>query len=352
MPKQLILLAGLHKTATTSIQRTCMLNAGLLKDAGFDYPEVQGDDRSVGNHTRFLNKLFKTDPGRGGLLGQFVLDAGSPLDDERANRRRRFARALQGVERVVMAAEGVSTFSFDELAGMREWFEREGWTIRLLCQVRHLDSWTNSMVAQRVVSAYRLPIERAVGEFTAYGSLVQRRIENLRTAFPEAEFQSHELAVQHSGGPVGAFFDWIGFRAPSGLRMMQARTGMSDRAARVLSLINERFGPFAATGQPSPDAFDDPSVTRLVRKIEGRKFWLREQEASALLPLMKAENEWLGRELGAQYLAQGLRFNNEPVDWTPEDLTQLRQALEAMPPQVRSWVVAHQSRLGIAANWQ
>ena len=338
MPKQLILLAGLHKTATSSVQATCGFNARLLLQAGFVYPVVQGDPKSGGNHTRFLKKLFKTDANRGGLLGQFALDGAPMSGAEREQRRAEFAKLLRRADRIILAAEGVSTFSVDELAGLREWLEQQGFEIRVLCNVRHLSSWVNSMAAQRVISAYYLSIGQAVEEFAAHGSVVRQRIENLRQVFPGAEFCSHERAVLHRQGPVGHFLESIGYEPPPDFRFMRAKIGMSDCATRVHSLLNEAFGPY--------DAGNEAGLKR-VQKIEGRKFTLRPQEVAPILPMLRAENEWLRETLGGEFHDPHLSFDEAKCEWVDKNLGQLREALAALPESMRSWLVSHVDRLDL-----
>src|SRR5256885_13241342 len=107
MPKQLILLAGLHKTATTSIQKTCEANQAILHKAGLAFwatrPSLQPDsapaeiDDGAGqtNHTLLLSAAFKRRMDRSGLVGQLNWSAKRPIDSRDAHRSR-FASVLEG----------------------------------------------------------------------------------------------------------------------------------------------------------------------------------------------------------------------------------------------------------------
>ena len=61
--KKLILLAGLHKTGTTSIQKTCRMNLPLLNEAGYAYPlfPLSGPNGGAApkNHSTFIRTMFK-----------------------------------------------------------------------------------------------------------------------------------------------------------------------------------------------------------------------------------------------------------------------------------------------------
>ena len=72
MKRQLILYAGLHKTATTSIQETCAANLRKLRKAGLVYPMMTREGQQESNHTTPLTWAFREAPHRAGLSKQFV----------------------------------------------------------------------------------------------------------------------------------------------------------------------------------------------------------------------------------------------------------------------------------------
>jgi hypothetical protein len=344
--KQLILLAGLHKTATTSIQQTCAANQGALFRAGFAYP-VMADpkEQAASNNTRFLN-WFRQDPAKMGLQGQFKwtqADLGS-----RDQWLAQLATELEKLpNNLLMAGEGVSLFSADELSDMKGWFAQHGWEIRLVCHVRHLSSWIHSMIAQRVTSPVRLSIPQAIEEYRRYGSIVRHRIETMKQVFPKSEFYSHEQAVQHASGPVGFFFDKVGIKPSGPVRFVRANEGSGDCTTRVLSLINEKFGRFDAAGELNREFFGNPRFIDAVKAIAGPKFRLRPAEVAPILPLLEADNEWLKSNLGPQFHDPRIEFANASIEWTTEGLAQFERILAAVPPPVRDWVHVNRQRLDL-----
>ena len=344
--KQLILLAGLHKTATTSTQQTCALNATALGEAGFCYPVSRFQDGWESNHTRLLNGLFRREPHKTGLQSQFTLYQ-PPCAAAREALREKWEAAVGDGERILLIAEGVSLFEPDELRAMKDWFEQRDWNVRLMCHVRHLSAWTNSIVAQRVTGGMRFPIQGVIDEFVRHGSVVRGRIENLRQVFPDAEFFSHERAVKHPLGPVGFFFKNIGFRPPEGLRVMRANEGRSDCATRVLSIINEKFGRFDASAQLNPQVLGERALVPLMETVGGQKFKLHQEEVQPLLPMLHAENQWLRDTLGDDFFDPQLGFKTGPWRWNPETLKQLVPVVAGMPPHVREWLVASLPRIDI-----
>ena len=345
--KQLVLLAGLHKTATTSIQKTCGANIGWLHRAGFSYPEVGFgyEGRKEANHTRLLNALFRHEPHKYGLQSQFVMTKESPRSAVEAGRAD-FAKTLEPLRRMLLAAEGVSLFSATELQGMKDWLAGIGWETQVFCHVRHLSGWMNSMIAQRVTSAIALSIPQAIDEYVQYGSIVRRRIENLRQVFPDARFYSHEAAIRHPGGPVGAFFENAGIRSGERIRYLRANEGSSEPATRFISLVYERFGRYTPAGEPNPQGYVPQEFLDAVRKIQGHKFRLRPDEAGPLMPMLQADNEWLRQTLGEDFHDPGLAFDDHPCDWTSVALAELKGVLAEVPKPVRQWVVSNQAKLG------
>ena len=346
MPKQLILLAGLHKTATTSIQHSCAANQAALRRSGYPYPTLADAGASnETNHTRVFN-WFREDPARAGLLGQFKwtsADLGN-----RAPALANFSRALEEMpDHLLMAAEGVSLFTIAELTDLKNWLSVRGWDVRVMCHVRHLASWMNSMIAQRVTSALRLSIGQAVDEYVQYNSIVRRRIEAIKAVFPQAEFYSHEEAVRHPSGPVGFFLQNAGIALPGPVRLLRANEGNSDCATRVFSLINEKFGRFDDGGNLNPAFFGNPAFADALKRIGGRKFLLRPAEVAPILPLLQADNEWLKTHLGQRFHDSALEFQDLSPDWLPESLAQLDDVLRIVPAAVRDWVLANRERLDL-----
>jgi hypothetical protein len=65
MPKELVLHLGLHKTGSTSIQRSCHLNRALLQEHGITYPVIHsGESGFRSNHSIPMYSLFTSQPHR------------------------------------------------------------------------------------------------------------------------------------------------------------------------------------------------------------------------------------------------------------------------------------------------
>jgi len=271
-----VLLAGLHKTATTSIQATCVANAARLQEAGWTYPQRLGGIGDRGNHGAVL-MAFRQDPLKVGLLRQLDVSA-QPGQQQRFERvreiaLRRLEEAPRGI-RLLLVAEAASTMSASELAAMKGWFTDRGWRMRVVCHVRHLGPWLNSMVAQRVNGQMRMTIAQAVEEFRQWGGIVRPRIQNLRSVFPNLQVRSHEDAVRHRRGPPAYFLEHVGVSIDRSWVLVRANEGRGDAATRAMSVLNERFGMGAPAGFQSSEFIRSEELRSLI-EIPGRKFALR-----------------------------------------------------------------------------
>ena len=346
MSKQVILLAGLHKTATTSIQNTCFVHRKVLREAGFYYPKIKANGTPDSNHTTLLSELFRASPNRLGLAGQF--DAGTNVTaSEQELRRAEFAARLAArPEIILLAAEGVSVFTQEEMQNTKRWFAENGFSLRVICHVRRLSGWVRSMVAQRVVGRMALTIGEAVNEFVVAGGLMRPRIEAIERAFPDAEFHSHERAARHPSGPVGFFFDAIGFSMGSRLSPARANEGRSNVASRTTSLINEQFGRAHWAG--SSEAFDAHRTgigLRGMRRLPGAKFTLRSAEIEPIQRMLEQENSWLRARFGEDFHDSHLQFGDTVHGWTPESIAMFHANLEQCPPEVQIWLNKNRDRL-------
>jgi len=340
MPRQLVLFAGLHKTGSTSIQHTCSMNQRSLVNAGFAYPVLGYSGRHYRNHTGAFHFMFRGEPHKFGPKRRKPANAMAT----RSRLRQLVSCLLQErPETPVMVAEGVSIFTIDELREMKRWFNERDYSIRVICYVRRLSSWINSMVSQRVTGFQRRTIKSALAEFLELSGLVRPRIANIREVFPDAEFYSFEAALRHRFGPVGFFFEAIGISEMEKLDFARANEGRSDCATRLISSINETRGRTYVTGELNQRVADN-DISGL-QIIPGAKFSLRLDEVAPLLPLLAEENEWLKETIGKAFYDEHLVFSNEPCVWPEESLSRLREVSSTSTPLVRSLISSYLAAL-------
>ena len=266
-----------------------------------------------------------------------LLRGEAALAEQKAKVTKAFSAGLEkGSGNVIVAAESVSLLDEHELAEMKEWFVSRGFRIRLLCHIRHLPQWINSMIAQMVVGGQRMTIGDAVKQLAGGGGgIVQTRVERLQRVFPDAEFCSHEEAVAYPNGPPGFFLDRLGI-STAGIKFVRANEGASDVAVRAISLANVRFGKIR-DGAANADFVD---VSRAIRVVGGVKFALRGEEVAALLPAIEREEAWLADTFGPKFRSAGTSFSPVRRIWTDDERSQVLNAALGLPDSVRAWLSA------------
>ena len=345
MSRQLVLFAGLHRTGTTSIQRTCAANQPAIHEAGFAYPVFLRGASRMTNHSTAFHYMFRRDPRRAGYLGQGVPVGHANPAVARNGYRELVASVLSRSTRVLMVAESISLLSVDELNELKGWFNERGYDIRLICYVRRLSSWINSMVSQRVTFQY-LPIKSSIGEFRSGPGIVRSRIITIKAVFPDAECYSFEAALKHPKGPVGFFLESIGINQTEKTTFVKANEGRSDCATRLISALSETIRPLLVSGGLKWGDVDNEFSG--LKAIPGRRFSLRLDEVPPLLPVLIEENEWLRETLGEDFYDTELAFHDEPCYWHDESLTHLRKVYSALTERVRSLISSYLAGLGIS----
>ena len=325
-----MLLAGLHKTGTTSVQRALAAHARHLLAAGWSYPTIRSihHDRFVvqqDNHSWLLRSVFRN------ASVPFLRSALQGLDKILAPEDRR---------NLLLVAEGVSTMAVPDLQRMRQRFEAAGFDVEVHCCVRVVGDWLNSAVAQKVYgqTSPRLTLPAAIANIAATGAVVRGRIETLVKAFGEVRFFDFASAVGHEYGPAGYFLERIGIPVPPDLPVLRANEGGSDLMVRLHDAINRHMGPRHASGDADLFYGTLRSWHPQLFASRGPRFSLRHHEVAPLISMLEQENQWLGTTFGATCHQPALVFPGGQfgIDAADEDF--LRELGSALPGALREVV--------------
>lgn len=302
MVRKLLLLTGLHRTGTTSIQMTCVQNRHRLRSLGFDYPpQLHGQQVGhwAGNHCFLLQFLFKRR--RDGFLT-------NSFNRSVVERHFRQYFAEQGNLNAIMVAEVVSNFSIEELRDLKSWFVGLGFKIEPFCCLRNLLDWFNSRIAQYVTPEVNEPlsIREAIRIFQKSGSVLRRRVTNLAHVFPDIEFYSFDKLIEQGSNPVTHFLARSGIDA-SKYTALKTNESASEHSVRLASKIWEEVRERLRTPEDRQRFFIE---NRFLFQIPGRKFRLRHSEVVPVLPILIEENEWIRGHFEASFCNE-VRFEED-----------------------------------------
>ena len=308
--KQLILHAGLPKTATTSIQNTLFRHReGLAREAGIYYP---GD---AANHTNALCTAFLTDP-RNHISNKMAgLTDLEVLKRKAAEIRDGFAAEITGAapEKILFSAEGMSNLRAEELAEFRDWALELAEEIRVFYIVRNPLRFTTSVMQQHLKGGEVLedmyadpPVPNFKGRMSAAIAAFGR---------DNVEAYTFEEMVAHKEGAVGFFLDVLGVGAGD-LRQTLTEDqsvdneSLSHEAALILSSLN-RQRPAFVNGERGPNR----TLTELgsIESIRGVKFRLPPKVHKQLAETCGPDIAWLKENFGIDTYDNAFDAMDEPI---------------------------------------
>ena len=315
---QVIIHAGFHKTATTSIQKTFAKNRKQLEKLGFYYPLFYLDDRLIDNHSMPFSSLFMSNP------EQYHMNARWKVDANEANQQ--YEQQLNDIlqkklNKILISGEGISHLTESEISRMIEKIYSYGHSIRLIIFVRSPFSYLTSFMQQQIKGG--ISIEKA-----NYSS-TKSKIEKFISIFPETEFYSFQESCKHNHGPIGYFLNLIGVKNYSEIEFVHSNSNrsISNQSARLISYINEKQ-PFFINKKVNPFRYQGDIWS--LYQYQGNKFKLTNNETKRFRTVLDKDNEYLSEELGVEfcdqkpYVTLGESYKNY---WSQEELEKLKIAI-------------------------
>lgn len=309
---------GLHKTATTSIQKSLARNRDLLEENGWSYPVIKDEvEKAFPNHAMpFYAAFFETYANRPQLLAR-----GYEQSWARPLFRDKLAQAIEGKERVLFSGEGISFFSNEELESVKAFFADRSATLEPVCFIRSPFEMATSGLQENIKHGHKFVL-KPVRKFEA--------IEKLKTSLGELQTYPFEEAKRHPSGPVGFFIETLGLGDPADFKIFRQNETMSDRATRLIGFVN-RLLPISANKQLNTARFYDDA--RPLWELPGRKFTFTEAEKNVLSDRVMEENERYLETLGAEYCDNTDEKGPETSDnWSPEATDFVIKALPDLNP--------------------
>ncbi len=314
--RSVILHTGLHKTATSSIQRTLANNRDVLCANGIHYghfTNCNGLDQV--NHSLPLRICFSE------KYHQHTYFKTNTLDHEQERERfwSELNLNLETLQTVVFSGEGISKLSRVELMQLRVFFEERAFAIRPICFVRSPYSMTCSS-RQENIKAGRKEQNRHEKSMPI--------VRRLRSVFPEMQFRSFQQACRHEKGPVGFFLDNVGLGALGDIQYHKANKGLSDQAVRLILGINEIMPALLGKQRASRKMHD----TLPFWHIPGEKYLLLESEFAQVEKAIREENSEMCSDLGSEYCDEHFPTHKTLPEWEVATIKAFRKVFPKIEP--------------------
>ena len=297
-----ILHIGLHKTGTTTIQRTLGEHRAKLALFGYHYPQFAYKNRQTYNHSSPLLSLYSDAPLDYHMNLREGIDSPEKLEDQNSAFLAQLKSALNsGSTTVILSGEGLSALTPKNISRLKNDLERLSeapLSFRVVCCVREPISFITSDIQQKVKGGFDLenPYESESKKNYKFCVILKKYINVF--GLSSMRVYSFEEAVESSDG-LCAFFlkkavpelDWI---PPAEVTINE---GISEESVRIISYIN-RCRPFWVDGKIGADRA--PRDLDHLFELQGQKFELDNRRKQMLFELYRSDRRWLRKMFGIE----------------------------------------------------
>jgi hypothetical protein len=239
-----VLHVGLHKTGTSSIQKTLFerVNNKLLEEKDYVYPKSWHQNHSVPIYSAFCDnpENYHVNIKRRYSISK-IKDINKQnlvkLETEIAKREK---------SKLIVSGEDISHLSYGNLNDLKDYImsiSTNNVTIKVIIYVRNPISWSISTVQEQIKGGktYQDSLIHIRNNLKNY---FRNKIDKFVQVFGKEyiDVYSFEEAVVHEYGPVGHFLSMLGFNNSeiSRFDIIRANESISLLAGDMLSFINEK----------------------------------------------------------------------------------------------------------------
>ncbi|MCM1989269.1 hypothetical protein [Oceanirhabdus seepicola] len=301
--KTVIVHVGLHKTATTSIQKTLFFqkNNTILDEKGFIYPKSW-----YPNHSIPVYSLFCDNPEN----YHINIKLGYSKEEIKNINQIYSKKLVEEIENrksttLIISGEDISILNKNNLIDLKEFLKSVCYmkiNIRVIVYVRNPASWIVSLIQEKIKNEI-FTLERALIVYkTVLKDYFRIHISNLIQVFGKdaVEIYCFEDAITHKFGPVGHFLSVVGFnnKEISKFNIIKSNESVSQVIANLISYINEKV-PLFKNGKINKERFWGDIFPLL--KVRGRKFDISYTQKKELLQTAMEDIKWLKDNVGIDY---------------------------------------------------
>jgi hypothetical protein len=300
---RLILHVGMHKTATSSIQKTLAANAHDLMGQGFHYPIFVRDGTKIDNHSIPVFSLFSDNPKKYHI--NFKLCAVGRLVEINEGYRQQLSRALEQECDVIISGEDISVLSKEGLKNFYDFISKFNKRVELYCAVRRPYSLACSAIQEGIKNG-SVVLEDMVAPQRS------KNIDTIKRVFSNEDinFYNFEAECQKSEGPVLSFLNRVGVDAGN-FEWVSANAGLGNVTTRLYAHLNI-LHPVIKDGK----LYEKPRSRKTIN-IDDNKFLLTAGELDRIREGLDVENARLRLLLGEEFTDKNYPVS-EPFSLTRE----------------------------------
>lgn len=301
---EVILHAGLHKTGTSSIQKTFYNkdNNQLLKKAGVLYPRCWKQ-----NHGTVLYSVFSDKPEKY-LTAKYhkefteaEAEKHNQMNLEKLKKELHDSVNNHNITKLLLSGEQISKLSSKNLDRLKNYLHSLGLghaAFKIIVYTRNPVTWAGSMMQQQLKggSRYEQLIQKTIP------SLFQERIGNITRVFDENATQVYafESARNHESGIIGHLLEksLIDRKMIDQIEELRANEGISKFTGEFLKYIHHKI-PIRIEGKPNKERHRKDH--KPLQNIRGDKFEPSLEEKNNIKSIARDDMTWLKEHFDIDY---------------------------------------------------
>ncbi|MAE37007.1 MAG: hypothetical protein CL968_04750 [Euryarchaeota archaeon] len=285
-----LLHAGLHKTASTSLQATCGANRCILAAKGYNYPSLFNSHGGLktDNHSVALFNIFSKSRLN---YHQNAGKSAASIERDICAYKQELLGGLLKKGTLILSGEDVSDLNKAEQQEMAIYLSSFSGILRTFAVIRSPYSLHCSAFAGMINSGRSLKPEQFLSQ--------RNKIKKLKSSFrgqgniDEIRFIPFGETIKCPRGPVKFVLEAMGVHNLDDLFLETSNEGLSNEQTRHQMFINSK----------NPRLIGN-SVNRSWQrapKVKGAKFLLSKRELDSIMPELLDENKWFEAHLGKNY---------------------------------------------------
>lgn len=336
---RLILHVGLHKTGTSSIQKSlARIDGRTLRKSGYVYPVFSNGSNNLVNHSAVFYSMFTENPVSYHMNIRWGFNTREKVQALNTSYKQQLEDVFKaGGGTVIVSGEDISSLSLNALLSLKQYLLRDCFVdkIEVVCATRENISFLNSAVQEMVKNGGNIAgVLPSLSE--KVGSLYSKTLGKLETVFGRDNIQLYKFedSAAYSDGVFQYFVNnFLPAVNLSKYEELRSNEGLSHEAVELLSYINERLPLFDMNAVNSERKIDD---TLAIHELKGSKVSLKLPEV--LHYRVKEDQRWLRDYCGITYEGT-LKAKATGEHWSTASLIQANGILLQLNSVIRSLAI-------------
>jgi hypothetical protein len=335
MIKEIFLHIGIHKTATTTIQRTLYSEHSILVKEGILYPKFNIGEDPIDNHSIPFYSLFCNNPKEYHINIRKGITTDESIKKLHLDYRNQFEKQIANFhgETLTISGEDISLLSKNELVKLKSYLIKithPNVNIRVILMCRHPVSWFRSVLQTRVKTR-GITIKKQTVNLLLQSHMYRNLIQIISEVFGQDSISvlRYEDIILHTYGPTGAFLEIIS-ENNSGIIKSEIRIENKSSNYETIHLI-DAFNTYKTTNY----RFKLQRITELIQyltNMPGQKLMLSKGHSKKVWDCLSEDVNWLCNK----YTLQQYQFINEDINpeidiWNKQTLNYLNNIFLKIP---------------------